>query len=804
MIRLVLLINLLLVSEGIQANQPESDCNNVYMEDAPQAGKELIIWLNKASFNAEKVNDIESLECGFYISSKLPGELEGSYAGTFSRLNDHGFIIAKNDRIFYVIGKTRLATVYGVFQLLEQIGYRWFLPGKNWTIVPDQIDMTNIESMISQPDFINRGFFGSGGISGGRGLNLTVDDPKKDWSLWKKHNRFGYMIKMGGHRGDINFNIDHKEELLKHPEYMAERKGKRKPYSKTVKHCISNPGYRELYVDDKLKEYLNKKQKQNDRETITINVEPTDGPGHCTCSECKQMGGISYRTFFLANQVARAFKEKGYHDALITLYAYSEHAGPPNLEIEDNIRAQIIPYNWQKNYEADSFITEWSGRLGQFGVYDYWNMPNWKADRPSISVNSAAKRVKYWHSMGATGVNLETSYSKIPDGLQLYVAGKLLWDADQNVDIILNDFYTKAFGNAAPHVKNFYDSMYKYPTSISAMSHALRLAEKSTDNVKVLQRVNDLKLYVNYVYLLNKALYGPRGEEMTKARLNLYSYTWKLYPKSIVQSGRLNGNHFSKTALKKNPDAVTIKKMASNRQKTDSAFFRLPEPLHYEIANDLGKFDNVQISYSRKDPKVNSIDQRAITPIIKRLTTYLYSGNNNKLLMTLVADKPSKLSEANIYWNEVGTIKMNNLKMPKTGQGKYGVSLSVKPQTLYRIQFNASPNGLLSFSIPHVYTHKKVMSTQRYIFIPPTLDTLYYSSNPKKIRFYALTGNVLTPTKIRGNIYALPIPVENRGRHLQFKSTGRGFNLLNLPNIYYVNTSFHYPFEIINNHHIYN
>src|SRR5262249_23252822 len=154
--------------------------------------------------------------------------------------------------------------------------------------------------------------------------------------VWKARNSLGGDISIGGHSFEL-FNFTHKPELTAHPEYLAEVGGKRQPFANGTKPCISNPGFRALYIADRvgtMKGMLDRDP--NSPQAFGVSVEPSDGGGYCECAECKKLGSASDQVFFLANEVAKvvAAKLPGRH---VSLYAYGEHAGVPNIPLEPNV-----------------------------------------------------------------------------------------------------------------------------------------------------------------------------------------------------------------------------------------------------------------------------------------------------------------------------------------------------------------------------------------------------------------------------------------------------------------------------------
>lgn len=162
-------------------------------------------------------------------------------------------------------------------------------------MIPQRADVALKVDRLVAPAFKARNFFGTGGYG-----PASVYAPKMDAQGrlqfrireedWTRRNRFGGEFVLDGHAGE-DFNLRHKEELIAHPEYLAEVGGKRE-WSLTAKHDASNPGVVKLWVEDRLNAYRDKRKTARGAAwSFAVSVDPADGGGFCEYAECRKNRG---------------------------------------------------------------------------------------------------------------------------------------------------------------------------------------------------------------------------------------------------------------------------------------------------------------------------------------------------------------------------------------------------------------------------------------------------------------------------------------------------------------------------------
>ncbi len=454
---------------------------------------------------------------------------------------EESFYITDNGKQLIIYGKTETALSHGLYFYLEQLGFRFYLPGKNWTIIPTGLKDFSIKiDTVVIPDIKVREFFGSGGFA----VNRAVDPEnlrKTEWEQWKIRTRMGGNRKIWGHQG-YDFNVANRKELVAHPEYLAEIGGKRIPWVKKAKWCISNKDFVSLFIEDRLKEYDRNVQKfgVESVEAKSIGVEPTDGGGHCTCAECEKMGSISTRVFYLANKVAEVFEQK-HPGVWVSVLAYNFHADTPDIPLHKMVDVTIIPAGFHDLAPGPAFIEKWHKKLNRpMGMYDYWSIPLWQLDLPRFNLYDTGKRLKIWQKNGVDAILLESSYSKGSIGLALYLMTNLGWNIDQDEKEILSEFYDKCFGAARPPMERMlkrwsrgFMGLEEIPFAIRDINEAEKLVKTAGEKARVL----DYKMYVHYLKLIAefKNLNRKSEDRIAKADEAIH-FLWKIHHSGMVHS----------------------------------------------------------------------------------------------------------------------------------------------------------------------------------------------------------------------------------------------------------------------------
>jgi len=496
------------------------------------------------------------------------------------RLKDKGkeaFVLrSEGDARLWIVGNTDLAVRHGAYHYLERLGCRWYLPNDHWKIIPSLQSITLNINRVDAPVYRSREFFGTGGFGGALAI-----DPKMTlqatWEQWKSFNRLGGEIRLSGHTGEA-FNTAHKKELAAHPEFLAEINGKRQslegPSEIITKPCISNPELRRLYIDWTLARFKNTYEADPEGPSSWgVSVEPADGAGQCECEQCKKIGkgSDSDKVFFLANETAKAVSAK-YPGKKVSLLAYGDHAAVPSFSLEPNVSVWVTPYAFQRTgLTGDELLAAWGKQRKELGLYHYFAIPDWSNCLPALDYRGAlSTQIRRWHENSVDALQGESSFSAGNVGIFWYVASRLLWDPSADTDALLNDFYTKSFGPAAPPMRRMLERWCDYGQymlcehelglTFRDLQEALRLAPDDATR----SRINDFALYVQYLrlwheYEESRRTTKPAENEKDREQVAaaLLDHCWRIYGSAMVHSYRMH-MLIVKRYLKGRPEAQRL------------------------------------------------------------------------------------------------------------------------------------------------------------------------------------------------------------------------------------------------------
>ena len=380
-----------------------------------------------------------------------------------------GFIVQSNKDNIYLLGKTSLGVRMAVISFLTEVGCRWFFPGDEWEIIPQNKTIEGVFSLKQQPVFHSARtmWYGFGAES------KTL----KDYEKWYYFNRLGGPVSMRAHHTDYNINID--SVIRFHPDWIAEVNGVRAPLKDTqlTKLCYSHPGVinaMRTYVLDEI-----------EKGRTFVSMSPVDGADFCECARCAAVarGGklekrdytifattpegklvniVSENFFNAVNLVALTVRSK-HPNVLLGTYAYSSFSHPPTFKIEPNVYIITSTHFRRTPLSLEEQVKQWGTRAEKLGIREYWSVYYWDYDKPEIgSFNPGIikKDLKLFAQNSVTGVNIEAGNNWGPRGLSYYLGSKLLWDTSANINQLTQDFYGKAFGPAAKIMEDYYTKFY--------------------------------------------------------------------------------------------------------------------------------------------------------------------------------------------------------------------------------------------------------------------------------------------------------------------------------------------------------
>lgn len=391
---------------------------------------------------------------------------------------EEGFVLRTKDGVLIVAGNDDgpyRGTLYAVYELAEQLGFRWYFPGDFGRIVPKQSTIALPDlNRTSRPSFPLRNVWRSGWA-----------DMTDGYEEWADRNKMNARIYAFAGDGSIRNLAPPEHYFEKHPEiYALSEEGERVAKGSFGIHgqheetmlCLSNPDTVEI-ASKTIGEYF----KQHP-ETNSYGFSPPDGAPRCYCDRCvagehdfmnerDSSPSLSDTYFNFVNNIAWRVCED-YPDRYFVTLAYSNRVRPPeglDRPFHPNIIVQIARLGMcaihpigspdctlSRRYLAT--IQGWARIAPQLLIYDY--DPQADLSRfPFWNVHSIRENLPLYHRHGVVGFTTEGHNTFLRTGLNYYIRAKLMWDVNADVDALLDDFYQNFFGPAAPPMRRFIESI---------------------------------------------------------------------------------------------------------------------------------------------------------------------------------------------------------------------------------------------------------------------------------------------------------------------------------------------------------
>lgn len=334
---------------------------------------------------------------------------------------------------------------FGVSEVLEQLGVRWFAPGDLCTVIPSKPTVAvKDQKTLQQPSFPSRWF----------------QMPDKEWQV---RMRCGGPSFPGAHGIPApKVSADKSTGLLSPPEsaLLYALNGEKRT---SRQHCISNP-----QLMDHVVAHIRAQRAKGAGPVIGLG--PNDGRGFCECANCRALDGddfdpfshepsVTDRYIWFFNGVLKRL-EPDYADTRIAFYIYHSYMRPPvRWKPDPRIMGAVAPIGLdrvhgfsnpvapERSY-AKWLVEQWCRLLPD--VYDrgYWSnlaCPGF----PFIIVHRLRDEIPACHALGLKGWRVETFPNYGPQLPSMYIAARLMWNHAANVDELLRDFHEKFFGPAA-------------------------------------------------------------------------------------------------------------------------------------------------------------------------------------------------------------------------------------------------------------------------------------------------------------------------------------------------------------------
>ena len=392
-----------------------------------------------------------------YINDHAAAAAAGIEAAS---LPPEGFRIVTAGHCVFILGGTPRGALYGVYELLESLGCRWYSPTVTHVPKLNKVSLAPM-NIRGQPAFESRDTF-----------NFDCSDP-----LWWVRNRLNgnYVAVPQYMGGNVSYGmfvhtfyalVPPAEFFASHPEYFSLIDGVRRHEQGQL--CLTNPDVLRIATDRVLEQ-----MRAKPRDTI-FSVSQNDWEGYCQCPQCttiaKEEGSQAGPLVRFVNRIAEA-TSKVFPDKLIDTLAYMYTLDACRTTPHANVRIRLCPIKCCQGHEFGTCdhpeslrflkaLEGWGKLTPQMYIWHYctnfahYVLPMPDFDELHANINLYKRHGVYgvfMQGMGQQGGGAESM------ALRGYVIARLLWNPNQPVWPIIDEFLAAYYGPAAAAVRQYLD-----------------------------------------------------------------------------------------------------------------------------------------------------------------------------------------------------------------------------------------------------------------------------------------------------------------------------------------------------------
>ncbi len=367
--------------------------------------------------------------------------------------DDESCLLKTLGQVVVIAGGRKRGTMYGVFCFLEKLGCRWFTNDVARIPAARGISIPALDE-IARPAFAYREVF-------------FTEAQAKEWSARNRLN--GHFHKLdqavGGKVSYFPFAhsfyqlIPPGQHFSAHPEYFALVAGRRR--GQRAQLCLTNADIAGL-ATERIQKWLTENP-----DVAIVSISQNDGSGWCECEPCRAVvreeeGAVSGALLRFVNQVARriALSHPG---KIVDTLAYQKSADPPavvtplpNVQIRlcpiDSCQAhpyESCPYNRQ----FEQRLSAWARIAPRLVLWQYSiNFSHFLLPFPNEQ--ELVVDIPRFKRAGVSGMFIEGAVSEGGGGenaeLRAYLAARLLWNPEIDVNAEIRGFLSAVYGPAAP------------------------------------------------------------------------------------------------------------------------------------------------------------------------------------------------------------------------------------------------------------------------------------------------------------------------------------------------------------------
>ncbi|MBP1996122.1 DUF4838 domain-containing protein [Paenibacillus eucommiae] len=358
-------------------------------------------------------------------------------------LDRDGFVIYPQEQQVTIAGPSIWGTLNGVLDFLERYAdIRWLMPGPAGEDIPQRSDLHVALGIVrEEPAFMFRVF---SPLHGKPGTGTYVMQEQYTWAQRNRLQGFYNAPVSFHHNMDVLFSVS--KFGATHPEFYPNGTPPAAGVTDGWQPCFSNPDT----IDAAVAEIIAYFQANPNSESYSLGVN--DGGGFCESNPLPVY-------YDWVNKVVESVLDV-YPNKWFGLLAYTNLETPPSFPLNP----RVIPFltkdrmAWadpvQKAKDLAN-VDNWLEVADQLAYYDYIYGSPYLV--PRVYPHFMSDIYRQAHEKGIKSIYAEI-YPNWGEGAKPWVDAKLLWNPEQDVDALLQEWYERAVGEAAaPYLRAYYD-----------------------------------------------------------------------------------------------------------------------------------------------------------------------------------------------------------------------------------------------------------------------------------------------------------------------------------------------------------
>lgn len=362
-------------------------------------------------------------------------------------LRADGIAVKRDGNRIYVAGNNDFSHYYAAVELLRELGCRWYIPSPIGECIPEQttIAVGDLDIVFSSPFEV-----------------------RTYWISWNGSNygaaEFQKRNMMGGMEGFPGYG----HALGKYTKELADD---------VANIPLTDPKTAQHVADQIEAQFAA-------GEGIGLGMEDgvydSDYPGDLELMQ------LQWDKYFLRwsmsdpfiemyNNIAKILQDKHPDsDGKIGFLLYSMMTLPPvrEMKAERSLYSALAPIDIDPTHGMDNvqspprqeyrdMLYEWAEVFdGRMIIYDYdQGMLVWR-DLPNPSHQAFRQDIQHYRKAGVMGFNTESRNAIATTFLNLHIRGRLMWDPDEDVDALLDEFYPIFYGPTAEPMRVYWSTIY--------------------------------------------------------------------------------------------------------------------------------------------------------------------------------------------------------------------------------------------------------------------------------------------------------------------------------------------------------